>query len=80
MMTSSKLVCRQMFWRMLTICHFVNQWVRGTVLQKMIKLLIFFFHLLIEPQFVDWVVLQTNLYAEQRQEQLQRRDICGRFY
>ena len=40
----------------------------------------FFFHLLIEPQFVDWVVLQTNLYAEQRQEQLQRRDICGRFY
>ena len=39
-----------------------------------------FFHLLIEPQFVDWVVLQTNLYAEQRQEQLQRRDTCGRFY
>ena len=43
MMTSSKLVLGQMFWRMLTICHFVNQWVRGTVLQKMIKLLIFFF-------------------------------------
>ena len=33
-----------------------------------------FFYLLIEPQFVDWVVLQTNLYAEQRQEQMQRRD------
>ena len=79
MMTSSKLVCGQMFWRMLTICHFVSQWVRGIVLQKMIKLLIFF-HLLIEPQFVDWEVLQTNLYAEQRQEQLQRRDTCGRFY
>ena len=40
MMTSSKLVCRQMFWRMLTICHFVNQWVQGTVLQKMIKVFI----------------------------------------
>ena len=48
----------------------MNQWVRCSLTED--DQAIDFFHLLIEPQFVDWVVLQTNLYAEQRQEQLQR--------
>ena len=55
--------------------HFVNQWVRGTVLQKMLRLFIFF-HLVIEPVFLLGG-FAGNQYSKQRQEQLQRLDTRG---